>query len=223
VNSLVSRSTSRLRSTRTRVVVAATVLTSVAALAGCGSSAAVTAARASATTATGAGSTSLADASASTTAAATVVATTVAVSEAPTAAPTVAIDPATTAPTTPKPTTPRTTPKPTTTPASTAPPVPRFTKFSVQADPCPTTTVAPDASFSPPPAAELHVTVTWAVEGQFDSVYDAIDNADGPFTVDLPASGSATFLRDCTSSHTYFVVAVAGSSKLSRSKVVSPG
>ena len=100
---------------------------------------------------------------------------------------------------------------------------PVFTAFTVVADACPSSTPAPDVSTSlatPNP----RVTVTWKITGPYDSVYDAVDNPDGPYHSGLPSSGTDDFSRSCNgSSHTYYVVAVSGGRKTVRSTVVASG
>ena len=114
----------------------------------------------------------------------------------------------------------------TTTTAKTTPPTspagPVFASFSVSADNCPSTTVAPGVSFVVVPSKPT-VKVSWKVTGPFDMIYDAVDNVDGPNSSGLPATGSETFSRDCNGSHTYYVVAVNKGHKTVKSKVVSSG
>jgi len=132
---------------------------------------------------------------------------------------------ATTPPTTAK-TTQKTSAKTTTTTAKTTPPTspsgPGFASFSVSAENCPSTTVAPGVSFVVVPSKPT-VKVSWKVTGPFDMIYDAVDNVEGPNSSGLPATGSETFSRDCNGSHTYYVVAVNKGHKTVKSKVVSSG
>lgn len=107
-------------------------------------------------------------------------------------------------------TTPKTSPK-------TSPAEPVFTSFSATVAPCPTT-VAPGVSFTPPPD-NGEITVKWSVTGPFENIYDALDNVNGPYSQNLPATGSASFSRICDGNkHTVFVVAVHNGTKVVKSK-----
>jgi hypothetical protein len=99
---------------------------------------------------------------------------------------------------------------------------PVFDSFSVTADPCPSNTVAPDASITVPPF-DGKVSVSWQVRGSYDTLYNAVDNPDGAYTSGLPASGTAEFTRQCGSAHTYYVVAVSGGKKTVKSQTVPVG
>jgi hypothetical protein len=129
----------------------------------------------------------------------------------------------------PKPTTPKsappkattvpkttTAPKTTTTPAPTSPSGPEFTSFTVSAQLCGPPTTLPGL------LPDAKVIVQWKVTGPFDSIYDAVDNVDGPFNQGLPSSGADVFSRDCSAAHTYFVVAVSNGTKTVRSMVIAP-
>lgn len=121
------------------------------------------------------------------------------------------------APTTTKPATPTTKPQPTTppTPAPTTPPTaapgPKVTSASFST---PAVCAAPDVSIVTVPPT---VHISWSATGA-DSVYVAIDNQDGPFETDLPLQGSADLPFSCPGPHTYWVVAVKGGQKDSRSQ-----
>ena len=52
-------------------------------------------------------------------------------------------------------------------------------------------------------------------------VYDAVDTVDGAFNSGLPSTGSDTFSRDCSGTHTYYVVAVSNGHKTVKSKQIS--
>lgn len=97
-------------------------------------------------------------------------------------------------------------------------PLPSFSSFVAIADPCPPE-MAPDVSVSLPPY-QGKVTVSWTIEGRYDSIYSAIDNQDGPYETELPASGTRTFARQCGVAHTYFVVAVSGGRKVFESESI---
>ncbi len=130
--------------------------------------------------------------------------------------PTATTPPATTTPTTTPPATsppatdppatdpPATNPPPTdppaTDPPSTDAPTPVFDDFTASnVSEC----AAPDVSV---PTVQRMVTLTWAISGA-DSIYVAIDNVNGPFEVDLPATGSLQLPVSCPDDHTYYVVA----------------
>ena len=131
----------------------------------------------------------------------------------------VSSEPATTkpAPATTKPAPPTTKPQPTTppTPAPTTPPTaapgPKITSASFSgAAVC----ASPDVSIVTVPPT---VHISWSATGA-DSVYVAIDNQDGPFESNLPLQGSAELPFSCPGPHTYWVVAVKGGQKDSRSQ-----
>ncbi len=56
------------------------------------------------------------------------------------------------------------------------------------------------------------LTLHWKATGA-DSVYDAVDNPNGPFETGLPVSGSAQLPFQCSGTHQYYVVAVKGTEK----------
>jgi len=79
--------------------------------------------------------------------------------------------------------------------------------------PPPPTTGSPDVSFHPvtsAPPPDPVVQMSWKALGA-DSVYVAIDNRDGPYTVGLPLQGSIELPYQCGSgAHKYYIVAVKG-------------
>lgn len=112
---------------------------------------------------------------------------------------------------------PATNPPATNPPATNPPPTgPQVVSYSIKlSGPCPPppTTGSPDASFHPvtsAPPPDPVVKVSWKATGA-DSVYVAIDNRDGPYTVGLPVQGSMDLPYGCGSgAHKYYVVAVKG-------------
>jgi hypothetical protein len=108
-----------------------------------------------------------------------------------------------------------------TTPATTAPSGPRITSYTIKLvgvcippGPPPAPDVSVTASTTIPPT----VSITWKATGA-DSVYVAIDNANGPWQVGLPLNGTFTDLPyTCGQKHTFFVVAVKGTQKDVKSK-----
>ncbi len=114
------------------------------------------------------------------------------------------------APTTTKPAPTTTKPAPTT-PPTTAAPGPKVTSASFST---PGVCAAPDVSTVTVPPT---VHISWSATGA-DSVYVAIDNENGPFDSNLPLQGSADLPFSCPGPHTYWVVAVKGGQKDSRSQ-----
>lgn len=112
--------------------------------------------------------------------------------------------PATTPPATSPPATdpPATAPPATSPPATDAPsePAPSFVAFSASnVSVC----AAPDVTV---PTTPRTVSIEWEITGA-DSIYVAVDNADGPYETDLPAVGSIELFVPCPGEHVYFVVA----------------
>ncbi len=91
-----------------------------------------------------------------------------------------------------------------------------FSQFSVTlAGAC----AAPDVS-TPVPAPTVQI--SWKLTGVIpDDVYVAVENVDGPYTTGLPTQGTFELNYPCDGNeHTYYVVAVIGTEKVSKSKKV---
>ena len=127
----------------------------------------------------------------------------------------------TTPPTTAATTNPATTKPPATNPPATGPTVASYSIKLSGPCPPPPVSIAPDASFQPPstvPVPEPVVKVSWKAMGA-DSVYVAIDNRDGPYTLGLPLQGSIDLPYSCgTGAHKYYVVALKGADYASGQK-----
>ena len=79
-----------------------------------------------------------------------------------------------------------------------------------------------DAPFRPTPPT-VYITLSWKVSGSSVTVYDAVDDVNGPYDSGLPASGTARFPRHCDgTAHTYFVVATVDGKKIVKS-TTDPG
>jgi len=79
--------------------------------------------------------------------------------------------------------------------------------------------VAPDVST---PVEGPTVQISWKLTGVIpDDVYVAVENVDGPYTTGLPTQGTFELNYPCDGNqHTYYVVAVIGTQKVSKSKKV---